>query len=221
ALIDASIIGAAAVSLATAYAVGDVLSFNHSLDRKVGDAPVFYAVYLGLIAIAAALVVIPGTPLGLLTNAVQTLAGVLLPSATVFLLLLSNDRAVLGPWANTRRVNVFTAVVIAALVMLSVILTASVLFPSITTAQILAILAAGAVLTLAIGVWTAFQRGEDATDRAIARTRRATWQMPPLAQLPPAALTLQSRVWLVVLRAYLVLAVGLVVFRVVQIALHR
>ncbi|MBV8642554.1 MAG: divalent metal cation transporter [Candidatus Eremiobacteraeota bacterium] len=221
ALIDASIIGAAAVSLSTAYAVGDVLSFNHSLDRKVADAPVFYAVYLGLIAIAAALVVIPGTPLGLLTNAVQTLAGVLLPSATVFLLLLSNDRAVLGPWANTRRVNVFTAVVIAALVMLSVILTASVLFPSITETQILAILAAGGVLTLAIGTWTAFQRGEDATDRAAARTRRVTWQMPPLAQLPPAALTLQSRVWLVVLRAYLVLAVGLVVFRVVQIALHR
>ena len=75
----------------------------------------------------------PGAPLGLLTNAVQTLAGVLLPSATVFLLLLCNDKAVLGPWVNGRGLNVFTGAVIAVLVMLSVILTASVLFPDATT----------------------------------------------------------------------------------------
>ncbi len=70
---------------------------------------------------AAALVLTPGTPLGLLTNAVQTLAGVLLPSATVFLLLLCNDEAVLGPWANTKGLNLFTGAVIAVLVMLSII----------------------------------------------------------------------------------------------------
>jgi Mn2+/Fe2+ NRAMP family transporter len=155
ALIDASIIGAAAVSLSTAYAVGDVLRFRHSLHRDVTTAPVFYLIYGGLIVVAAALVVIPGTPLGLLTNAVQTLAGVLLPSATVFLLLLSNDRAVLGPWANTRRTNVFTGIVIAVLVMLSIVLTASVLFPSITGMQILAILVAGTILAAASGVWMA------------------------------------------------------------------
>ncbi|MGH8148785.1 MAG: NRAMP family divalent metal transporter, partial [Steroidobacteraceae bacterium] len=88
ALIDASIIGAMAVSLSTAYAIGDVLSLGHSLNHKPREAKVFYAVYAGLVAISAALVLAPGTPLGLITNAVQTLAGVLLPSATVFLLLL-------------------------------------------------------------------------------------------------------------------------------------
>jgi Mn2+/Fe2+ NRAMP family transporter len=97
ALLDACIIGAAAVSLSTAYAIGDVLDLRHSLHRKPTEARAFYAVYCGLIALAAALVLTPGTPLGLLTNAVQTLAGVLLPSATVFLLLLCNDKAVLGP----------------------------------------------------------------------------------------------------------------------------
>jgi hypothetical protein len=94
ALFDACIIGASAVSLATAYAVSDVLDLRHSLHRKPTEAKAFYAVYCGLIALAAALVLTPGTPLGLLTNAVQTLAGVLLPSATVFLLLLCNDQAV-------------------------------------------------------------------------------------------------------------------------------
>ena len=80
ALIDACIIGASAVSLSTAYAIGDVLSMRHSLHRKPSDAKGFYAVYFGLIVVSAALVLTPGTPLGLLTNAVQTLAGVLLPS---------------------------------------------------------------------------------------------------------------------------------------------
>jgi Mn2+/Fe2+ NRAMP family transporter len=220
ALIDASIIGAAAVSLSTAYAIGDVLSLSHSLHRKVAEAPVFYGVYGGLIVIAAVLVVIPGTPLGLLTSAVQTLAGVLLPSATVFLLLLSNDRAVLGPWANTRRTNIFTGVVIAVLVMLSIILTASVLFPAMNGTQILGILLAGATLALATGVWMALLRPDHA--RAdFNRSARSTWRMPPLSELAPLRLGALNRVWLIVLRAYLALAVALVVFRVAQIALHR
>ena len=79
-------------------------------------------------------------PLGLITNAVQGLAGVLLPSATVFLLLLCNDRAVLGPWVNGRFINLLTGVVIAVLLLLSVILTAAVVYPAITGAQIIAIL---------------------------------------------------------------------------------
>jgi Mn2+/Fe2+ NRAMP family transporter len=120
ALIDASVIGAMAVSLSTAYAVGDVLSLRHSLHRKPKEAKAFYAVYGGLVVLAAALVLTPGTPLGLLTNAVQALAGVLLPSASVFLLLLCNDDAVLGPWVNGRPPNVFTGLVIAVLVMLSI-----------------------------------------------------------------------------------------------------
>ncbi len=60
------------------------------------------------------MVLIPGSPLGLLTEGVQALAGVLLPSATVYLLLLCNDREVLGPWVNGRRTNLFTGVVVAS-----------------------------------------------------------------------------------------------------------
>jgi Mn2+/Fe2+ NRAMP family transporter len=104
--IDACIIGASAVSLSTAYAIGDVLSLRHSLTRKPNQAKGFYWVYCGLMLMAAVLT--PCTPLGLLTNAVQTLAAVLLPSAPVFLLLLCNNKAVLGPWVNTRGINLFT-----------------------------------------------------------------------------------------------------------------
>ena len=140
-LLDASVIGAFAVSLSTAYAIGDVFGLKHSLHRGVRGARGFYAVYAGLIAVAAAIVLIPGSPLGLLTEGVQTLAGVLLPSASVFLLLLCNDREVLGPWVNGRKTNLFTGAVVAVLVALSVILTASVLFPGINSRQIAAIMA--------------------------------------------------------------------------------
>jgi Mn2+/Fe2+ NRAMP family transporter len=220
ALLDASIIGAAAVSLATAYAIGDVLSLRHSLHRKPRDAKGFYGVYFGLIVLAAMLVLTPGTPLGLLTNAVQTLAGVLLPSATVFLLLLSNDKAVLGPWVNSRTLNFFTGIVIAALVMLSIILTASVLFPDMGENVILGILIGGSILAIVTAVAVSALRRNDVgvgTER-IDSSAKWTWRMPPLDELPPARLTLLSRIWMLVLRAYLVIAAGLVLVRIVQLA---
>ena len=74
---------------------------------------------------------IPGAPLGVITLAVQALAGVLLPSATVFLLLLCNDREVLGPWCNPPWLNVLASVIVAVLILLSLILMATTLFPSI------------------------------------------------------------------------------------------
>lgn len=125
------------------------------MHRRPSEAKAFYAIFAGLLLASAVIVIIPGSPLGLLTEGVQTLAGVLLPSATVFLLLLCNDRGVLGPWVNGRGMNVFSGAVIAVLVMLSTILTAGVLFPQITSAQILGILAGGTVLTLIAGAYLA------------------------------------------------------------------
>jgi hypothetical protein len=74
-----------------------------------------------------------------LTESVQVLAGVLLPSARVFLLLY-NDREVLGPWVNGHKTNLFTSAVVSVLVTCRVILTASVPFPAITAGQILPIM---------------------------------------------------------------------------------
>jgi Mn2+/Fe2+ NRAMP family transporter len=225
-LLDASIIGAAAVSLATAYAIGDVFSLKHSLHRKPRDAKGFYGVYFGLIVLAAVLVLTPGTPLGLLTNAVQTLAGVLLPSATVFLLLLSNDKAVLGPWVNSRKLNLFTGAVVAALVMLSVILTASVLFPDMDARWIVGILVGGSILAIVVTIGVKFvelSRFPTTLTRARFAPKTVehdpdTWRMPPLDQLPPAHLSMLSRIWMIVLRGYLVVAAGLVLLRIFQLA---
>lgn len=226
ALLDASIVGAAAVSLSTAYAIGDVFSLKHSLHRKPSDAKGFYGIYFGLIVIAAVLVLTPGTPLGLLTNAVQTLAGVLLPSATVFLLLLCNDKAVLGPWTNSRMLNLFTGGVVAVLVMLSIILTASVLFPDMDERWIVAILVGGSILGVLLTVGAKLYELSRRPARAAAEHDwisyraefRDSWRMPPLSELPPARLRLLSRIWMIVLRGYLVVAGGLVLFRIFQLA---
>ncbi len=221
ALLDASMIGTAAVSLSTAYAVGDMLAVRHSLHRKPAEAKLFHLIYAGIIATAAALVLIPDAPLGLITVGVQTLAGVLLPSATVFLLLLCNDRAVLGPWVNGLWLNVFTSAVIGTLVLLSVILTASVLFPELSETAMLVILGGGGIVTLA-GVLAqlvgGLRRPAAAAPRP-SRARKAAWRMPPLDQLAPAELGGTRRVWMAVMWLYLLVACAMVVLRVVQLAI--
>ncbi|MGW2858811.1 NRAMP family divalent metal transporter [Streptomyces sp. NPDC001205] len=221
ALLDASIIGAFAVSLSTAYAIGDVFGMNHSLHRGLKGAKGFYAVYAALVAVAATIVLIPGSPLGLLTQGVQTLAGVLLPSASVFLLLLCNDKAVLGPWVNGPKTNAFTAVVVGVLVMLSVILTASVLFPDITAAAILDIMAAcGVGGVLAAGY--AFTRRQVGTkEDPIDRTGRQAWRMPPLDTLTKPVMSTTRKIGMGALRTYLLIAMILVVIKIVQVALGQ
>ncbi|WP_396332329.1 NRAMP family divalent metal transporter [Burkholderia anthina] len=222
ALLDACIIGAAAVSLSTAYAIGDVFKIRHSLHRGVSDAKGFYLVYFGIVAAAAALVLIPGSPLGLLTEAVQTLAGVLLPSATVFLLVLCNDRQVLGPWINSTKLNVFTGAVIWVLVLLSIVLTASVMYPDISGEAIVDVLVGGTVLAIVGYLATVLiRRHKRVVEPGVDRALRDTWRMPPLDTLEPQKMTVATRVWMAVLRGYLVIAVGLVIVKVVQMTLLK
>ena len=146
-LFDASIIGASAVTLATSYAFGDVFGLKHSLHRSFRDARPFYLSYAVLVVVAAGIVLIPGAPLGLITTSVQALAGVLLPSASVFLLLLCNDREVLGPWVNQRWLNILASIIIGVLLTLSGTLVVSTVFPALNVTGIALVLA----ITLLVG----------------------------------------------------------------------
>ena len=223
ALIDASIIGAAAVGLSTSYALGDVLGLKHSLHRKVSDAKGFYVMFAGVLLVSAVIVLIPGSPLGLITVGVQVLAGVLLPSATVFLLLLCNDREVLGPWVNGLALNIFTGVIIGVLVVLSLVLTASVLFPDIDAAVIVYILIGGGVLC-GLGGAGFFIHARSRRSLSVShvdRSKRMSWRMPPLALLAVPKLSAASRLGLTVLRSYLLIAMIMVIVRLVQLALGR
>src|SRR6202043_2751577 len=154
-LIDASIIGASAITLATSYAFGDVFGIRHSLHRSWREAKPFYASFTTLVVLAAGITLIPNAPLGLITTAVQALAGLLLPSASLFLLLLCNDREVLGPWVNRGWINWVAGLIVGTLLLLSGILMATTLFPHIDVVAVagyltlaLVILAAAAVPAL-------------------------------------------------------------------------
>ncbi|HXP99937.1 MAG TPA: Nramp family divalent metal transporter [Solirubrobacteraceae bacterium] len=221
-LLNASLIGAAAVTLSTSYAFGDVFGQRHSLNRGIRDAKVFYASFTLMVAFAAGIVLIPGAPLGLITTSVQALAGVLLPSATVFLLLLCNDREVLGPWSNPPWLNAIASVIIAVLVELSLILMASTIFPSIDVTRLFEYLSIGTAAALLLaGAYTLRRRLAQpamASEEEEPVVERSTWTMPPLALLERPVWSPGRKAGMLMLRGYLLVAMVLLVVKTVQLA---
>jgi len=219
-LLNASLIGAAAVTLSTSYAFGDVFGASHSLNRGIREAKLFYATFTAMVCGAAGIVLIPGAPLGLITTSVQALAGVLLPSASVFLLLLCNDRDVLGPWANKPWLNAVATVIIGVLVELSLILVAATMFPSLNVGKLFLYLSiALAAGLLAAAVYVRARRPPAIEDpfAEMPEEQRRTWTMPPLALLERPRWSPGRRTGMLLLRGYLVVAVVLLVVKTVQL----
>ena len=129
-MVNAAVLGAMAITLASSWALGEVMGWPHSLQKPVREAPGFYGLYIGAVVGAAAIVLIPNAPLQLIIIGVQVLAGLMLPSALIFLQLLLNDRQLLGPFANKRWNNVINWTVIVVLFVLSAVLAAQVLLPN-------------------------------------------------------------------------------------------
>ena len=223
-LLDASIIGASAVTLSTSYAFGDVFGIKHSLHRKFREAKPFYTIYAAMVVVAAGIVLIPGVPLGLLTTAVQALAGILLPSASVFLLLLCNDREVLGPWLNPRWLNIVASFIIGVLLMLSGTLVVTTLFSNINAAKVAIWMSVGEVAGAVVaGAWLWLTRNRRPAHEPHPRTtmsaeERMNWRMPPLALLKPVEWSAGTKLAVLMLRGYLVISVLLLIVKAVQLA---
>jgi Mn2+/Fe2+ NRAMP family transporter len=221
-LLDASIIGAAAVTLSTSYAFGDVFGLKHSLHRGFSDAKEFYFSYTGMVAAAAAIVLIPGAPLGLITTAVQALAGLLLPSASVFLLLLCNDREVLGPWVNRRWLNIVAGFIVSTLLLLSGILMATTLFPDVNVVAVTEYLAGAIVIAviLAVGAlkWLERRHGPQPPPPPLPEgIDKTQWRMPQLTLLDPVTWSAGTKLGMLALRGYLVIGAVLLVVKAVQL----
>ncbi|HEY2126529.1 MAG TPA: NRAMP family divalent metal transporter [Streptosporangiaceae bacterium] len=221
-LLDASIIGASAVTLSTSYAFGDVFGLKHSLNRSWRDAKQFYASYTALVVVAAAIVLIPHAPLGLITTGVQALAGVLLPSASVFLLLLCNDPEVLGPWRNKPWLNTLAGIIIGVLLTLSGTLVVSTVFPSLNVGLVAIVLAIALVVSggLTIGVLEIIQRRSGhprQRPEPMTPQQRLNWRMPPLALLKPVQWSPGIKLGVLLLRGYLVVSVALLVVKAVRL----
>ncbi|HMK63737.1 MAG TPA: NRAMP family divalent metal transporter [Acidimicrobiales bacterium] len=218
-LLNASIIGAASVTLSTSYAFGDVFGTRHSLHRSFREAKFFYATFGAMVALAAGLVIIPHAPLGLITTGVQALAGVLLPSATVFLLLLCNDPAVLGPWVNRPWLNVVATVIVSVLLVMSLVLMTTTIFTSIDVTDLSlalgALLLVGYVVAGALAVRNHRRRPVE----PLSRERRATWRMPPLNLLERPKWSRGKLLGMFALRGYLVLAVIMLGVKAIELGL--
>jgi Natural resistance-associated macrophage protein len=216
-LLDGSILGAAAVTLATSYAVGEVAGTKHSMHRRWRDAPTFHGSYALVVVLAAAVVLIPGAPLGIVTVGVHALAGVLLPSALVFLLLLCNDEVVLGPWVNARWLNTAATSMVGVLLAVSGLLTVTTLLPGLDVGSTLTVAAAavagalGAVLGLRMPGRRAAIRFHGTSWEA------ATWTMPAIEALPPPPHSRVRTIGLWVLRIYLLIAAAAVAVRVTRL----
>ncbi|MGD0683613.1 MAG: divalent metal cation transporter [Streptosporangiaceae bacterium] len=104
-LIEAGAVAILTISASTAYAAGECAGVSHSFNNSPRSAIVFYAVNIAIALLAAVVILIPGAPLLSIALNANVLATVLLPVSLVFMVLLANDSALMGPWANKRSTN--------------------------------------------------------------------------------------------------------------------
>ena len=219
-LFDASIVGASAVTLATSYAFGDIFGLRHSLHRGVREGASFYGLYAGMVVAGAALVLAADDRLlSLITVAVQALAGLLLPSTSLFLVLLCNDTDVLGPWVNRPWLNIVATLIVSALLELSLILVVSTIFPSIDVTRLLVVCSAGVVVVVAIAAVLILRNPVRIPE--VAPEEKANWRMPAFALLQSPRWSLGRRVVLLAMQAYLGVAVLMLIVKAVQLAIGR
>lgn len=123
-LFNASVFAASILPLATAYTVCEGIGWESGVDKKFGDAPQFYVLYTSLIVLGALAILVPGAPLIGIMLVSQVLNGMLLPFVLVFMLLLINNKKLMGEYTNSRLFNVLawgTTVIMSILTVLLVV----------------------------------------------------------------------------------------------------
>ncbi|HEY3286436.1 MAG TPA: divalent metal cation transporter [Gemmatimonadaceae bacterium] len=133
-LFDAGLLGALCISLATSWSLGEVFGWAHSLNESVREAPWFYVAYLVMLTSAGAVSLVASTHVqDVITIFVQVVAVVLLPSALVFLILLLNDKPLMGEHVNTPTQNIANWSITGLVIVVSTAYALSVIFPDLFT----------------------------------------------------------------------------------------
>ncbi len=131
-LFDAGFLGALCISLATSWALGEVFGWAHSLNRSVREAPWFYFAYVGMLGAAGAVSLIASIHVqNAITIFVQVVAVTLLPAALVFLILLLNDKPLMGEHVNTRWQNIANWAIAILVIAMSTVYGFTVIFPDL------------------------------------------------------------------------------------------
>jgi NRAMP (natural resistance-associated macrophage protein)-like metal ion transporter len=119
-LFNASLFAASILPISTAYAVCEGLGLESGLDKRFEEAPAFYWLYTVLIVFGAGVVLLPGFPLFRVMVLSQVVNGVLLPFVLVFVLLLVNDKELMGDYTNSRWYNVASWFTVAVMIGLTI-----------------------------------------------------------------------------------------------------
>ena len=119
-LFNASLFAASILPISTAYAVCEGLGFESGLDKRFHEAPAFYWLYTLLIVLGAGVLLIPGFPLIRVMVASQVANGILLPFVLVYVLLLVNDKELMGRHANSRWYNVVAWTTVGTMIGLTI-----------------------------------------------------------------------------------------------------
>ena len=128
-LLGASLLAAAVLPLATAYAVCETFGFERGVNFSFREAPIFQGLFTGMLALGALVALIPGLPLIQLIIVAQVINGILLPILLVFILRLVNDRRIMGQYTNTLGKNIIAGATVVTLIGLTVLMLASVILP--------------------------------------------------------------------------------------------
>jgi Mn2+/Fe2+ NRAMP family transporter len=118
-LFNASIFAASILPISTAYAVCEGLGFESGLDKKFHEAPVFYWLYTLLIVAGAGVLLVPHLPLVYVSVLSQVANGVVLPFVLIFMLLLTNDRELMGDQVNSRAFNAVAWITVVVMIVLT------------------------------------------------------------------------------------------------------
>ncbi len=130
-LLGASMLAAGVLPLATAYSISEALGFEKGVSSSFREAPIFLGIFTFLVALGALITMMPGLPLIRVLLVTQVINGVLLPVILFAVLLLVNDRELMGEHVNGRVYNLAawaTAIIVSAL---SLLLIATSVFPTL------------------------------------------------------------------------------------------
>jgi Mn2+/Fe2+ NRAMP family transporter len=133
-LLNASLFAASILPLSTAHVVCEGLGFEAGIDHKFNEAPIFYWLYTVLIVAGAGIVLLPKAPLWKILIFSQVGNGIWLPVVVIFILLLVNRRDLMGDYVNTVGFNVVAWVTAIAMIVLTLTLSYTALFPSLSLA---------------------------------------------------------------------------------------
>lgn len=130
-LFGASVLAAAVIPLSTAYAVCEAFGWESGIDCDLKDAPAFFGIYTSIIVIGAVFILIPGISLIKIILITQRIAGILSPVILIFMIILINDKNIMGKYINNKTQNIISWFTVIFIITLSVILFISPLFSNL------------------------------------------------------------------------------------------